>query len=167
MNRALSLLAGAVLLVGIYISVFYLTRSPSEPAGPATAPAGRSVVLPPGAPAPLAPYSPGIRAGDFVFLSGQLGMDAATGQLVAGGTVPQARQALANLRVLLTAAGLTFDDVVRATVYLADLDDYGAVNEVYGEVFTGPPPARVAVEVARLPRDARVEISMIAYGPPR
>ncbi len=100
----------------------------------------------------------------MLFLSGQLGINPATGNMVEGGTVLQARQAMANLRSLLNAAGMTFDDVVRATVYLADLDDYGAVNEEYAKYFSDIPPARVCVEVARIPADARVEISMIAIG---
>jgi 2-iminobutanoate/2-iminopropanoate deaminase len=98
----------------------------------------------------------------MLFLSGQLGLDPATGEMVEGGTVPQARQAMENLRTLLTAAGLDFEDVVRATVYLADLDDYGAFNAEYAKYFTGIPPARVCIQVARIPLDARVEISMIA-----
>ncbi len=124
----------------------------------------KSAVIPEGTSPPIGPYTPAVKVGDMLFLSGQLGINPATGNMVEGGTVLQARQAMANLRSLLNAAGMTFDDVVRATVYLADLDDYGAVNEEYAKYFSDIPPARVCVEVARIPADARVEISMIAIG---
>ena len=124
----------------------------------------KSAVIPEGSTPPIGPYTPAVKVGDMLFLSGQIGVDPATGEFAPGGTVAQARQAMANLRSLLTAAEMTFDDVVRATVYLADLDDYGAVNEEYATYFSGIPPARVCVEVARIPRDALVEISMIAVG---
>ncbi len=124
----------------------------------------KTAVIPEGSSPPTGPYSPAVRVGDMLFLSGQLGINPATGNLVDGGTIPQARQAMANLRTLLNTAGMTFDNVVRATVYLADLDDYGAFNEEYGRYFGEVPPARVCIEVSRIPRDARVEISMIAAG---
>lgn len=124
----------------------------------------KSAVIPEGTSPPIGPYTPAVKVGDMLFLSGQLGINPETGTMVEGGTVAQARQALANLGSLLNAAGMTFDDVVRATVYLADLDDYGAVNEEYAKYFSDIPPARVCVEVARIPADARVEISMIAVG---
>ncbi|MFC1628266.1 Rid family detoxifying hydrolase [Gemmatimonadota bacterium] len=124
----------------------------------------KSAVIPEGTSPPIGPYTPAVKVGNMLFLSGQIGINPATGTMVEGGTVAQARQVFANLRSLLNAAGLTFDDVVRATVYLADLDDYGAVNEEYAKYFSDIPPARVCVEVARIPADALVEISMIAVG---
>ncbi|MFC1500171.1 Rid family detoxifying hydrolase [Candidatus Zixiibacteriota bacterium] len=125
---------------------------------------GKSAIIPEGTSPPIGPYTPAVNIGNMLFLSGQIGINPATGTMVEGGTVAQARQVFANLRSLLNAAGLTFDDVVRATVYLADLDDYGAVNEEYAKYFSDIPPARVCVEVARIPADALVEISMIAVG---
>lgn len=161
-TAALLMLTGAAALLLLYTRQSEEGVYASEPSVQAQ---GKMLVLPRGAPKPIGPYSPAIRAGDFVFLAGQIGLDPATGEMVEGGIVPQTRQALANLRSLLEAAGLGFDDVVRATVYLADLNDYGTFNGEYATVFGEVPPARVAVEVARLPREARVEISMIAYGP--
>jgi 2-iminobutanoate/2-iminopropanoate deaminase len=170
MNRG-NLMLATGLVLALALSGYFLLRAQTErlegppEAGPARL--GRTVVSPAGAAAPIAPYSPGIRAGDFVFLSGQIGLDPATGAMAAGGVVAETRQVLANIRTLLEAAGTGFDDVVQATVYLADLDDYARFNEEYAKVFTGPPPARVAVQVARLPREGRVEIAMTAYAPLR
>ena len=116
----------------------------------------------PGAPTAIGPYSPAVRVGDLLFLSGQVALDPATGQLIAGDIGAQTRRALDNLGALLTAAGLSFDAVARTTVYLADMNDFAAMNEVYGTFFREPYPARATVQVARLPRDARVEIDLIA-----
>jgi 2-iminobutanoate/2-iminopropanoate deaminase len=168
MNQGMRILVIGLVLA-LALSGYFLLRAPTErlEGSPESAGVGRTVVSPPGAAAPIAPYSPGIRAGDFVFLSGQIGLDPATGAMAAGGVVAETRQVLANIRTLLEAAGTGFDDVVQATVYLADLDDYARFNEEYAKVFTGPPPARVAVQVARLPREGRVEIAMTAYAPLR
>ncbi|MFO7767827.1 MAG: Rid family detoxifying hydrolase [bacterium] len=133
------------------------------PRGSLTAPS-KEAVLPEGAPAPVGPYSPAVRYGDLLFLSGQIGMDPATGRLVEGGVIPETRQALANLGILLEAAGLDLEDAVRVTVYLTDLDDYEDFNTEYARWMGEVPPARAAVEAARLPGDARVEISLIAGG---
>ena len=114
------------------------------------------------APAAIGPYSQAVRAGETVYLSGQIGIDPTTGEMVDGGVVPETRQALANARAVLGAAGLTPSDVVQCIVFLADIDDYGVMNEAYSEFFPKDAPARAAVEVARLPRDARVEIMMTA-----
>ena len=116
----------------------------------------------PEAPSPGGAYSPALRAGDLLFLSGQIPIDPATGQLVQGGAAIQTRRVMDNLGALLTAAGLTFAHVVRTTVFLADMNDFAAVNEVYASYFTEPRPARATVQVARLPRDARLEIDAIA-----
>jgi 2-iminobutanoate/2-iminopropanoate deaminase len=101
-------------------------------------------------------------AGGFVFTSGQIPLDPQTGEFVAGGIAEQTEQVLKNLAEVLTAAGTGLDKVVKTTVYLADMNDFAAMNEVYGRYFTDNPPARSTVEAARLPRDARVEIDVIA-----
>ncbi len=115
-----------------------------------------------GAPKAIGPYSPGVRAGQLLFLSGQVALDPATGVLIDGDIKAQTRRVMDNLGALLNAAGLDFAAVVRTTVYLADMNDFAAVNDVYGTYFTEPYPARATVQVARLPRDARVEIDLIA-----
>jgi 2-iminobutanoate/2-iminopropanoate deaminase len=115
------------------------------------------------APKAIGPYSQAIRAGDFLFLSGQIPLDPATGQLVPGDVAAQTRQVLDNLRAVLAAAGLSVDAVVRTTIYLVDLGDFAVVNEVYSSYFADPAPARATVQVSRLPRDARVEIDAIAF----
>lgn len=116
------------------------------------------------APTAIGPYSQAIRAGQFVFLSGQVPIDPATGTLVDGDIAAQTRRVLQNLGEVLKAAGLSFDHVVRATVYLADLNDFPAMNDVYATFFASPAPARSTVQVARLPKDARIEIDVIAVG---
>lgn len=113
-----------------------------------------------GAPA-IGPYSPALRAGQLLFLSGQIPLTAA-GAVVDGGIREQAAQALENMRGLLAAAGTDFGSVVKTTIYLADLGDFAAVNDVYATYFSAPYPARATVQVARLPRDVRVEIDAIA-----
>jgi 2-iminobutanoate/2-iminopropanoate deaminase len=115
------------------------------------------------APRAIGPYSQAIKAGDFVFVSGQIALDPATGTIVAGGVVEQTRRVLDNLAAVLAAAGTSFDRVVKTTVYLADMADFGAMNEVYAEYFPAPAPARATVQAAGLPRDVRVEIDVVAY----
>ena len=114
------------------------------------------------APRAIGPYSQAIDAGSFVFCSGQIGLDPSSGNLVAGGTAAEAEQVLRNLAAVLAAAGVSLDAVVRTTIYLVDLGDFAAVNEVYGRHFRDPFPARVTVGVASLPRGARIEIDAIA-----
>ena len=114
------------------------------------------------APAAIGPYSQAIRAGALVFTSGQIALDPASGTLVDGDAAAQTRQVMANLAAVLAAAGLTFGDVVKTTIFLVDMNDFAAVNAVYGESFEGEPPARSTVAVAALPRNARVEIEAIA-----
>jgi 2-iminobutanoate/2-iminopropanoate deaminase len=114
------------------------------------------------APAAIGPYSQAVRAGQWLFCSGQIGLDPATGELVAGGVVAEATRVLENLRAVLTTAGGSLDGVVRTTIYLVDLADFARVNEVYARFFTTPFPARATVGVATLPRGARVEIDAIA-----
>jgi 2-iminobutanoate/2-iminopropanoate deaminase len=115
------------------------------------------------APTALGPYSQAVRAGQWLFVSGQVPIDPATGQLVTGSIGDQARQALQNIGEILKAGGASFGNVVRTTVYLADLADFPAMNEVYGTFFTAPQPARSTIQAARLPRDARIEIDVIAF----
>lgn len=123
----------------------------------------REVVIPEGSAKPLAPYSPAILVGgNLVFTSGQVGIDPSIGKLVEGGVAEQAKQVMENLKVLLEAAGAGFDSVIKTTVFLNDMGDYGAVNEVYGSYFTDDPPARSAVAVVGLPIGALVEIEAIA-----
>ena len=114
------------------------------------------------APAAIGPYAQAVRAGPWLFVSGQLGLDPKTGDLVAEDAPAQARQALHNLGVILQAAGAEPSDVVKTTVYLAHLGEFAAVNAVYGEFFGKWRPARATVEVARLPKEARVEIDAVA-----
>ena len=124
--------------------------------------AAREAIAAPGAPKAIGPYSPAIRAGSLLFVSGQIPLDPATGALVAGDIAAQTEQVMRNLSALLAAAGAGFEHVARTTVFLADMNDFAAMNEVYGKFVVGPPPARSTVQVARLPRDARVEIDVIA-----
>ena len=114
------------------------------------------------APKAIGPYSQGIRVGTLLFLSGQVGLDPATGQMVDGDVAAQTRRVMENLAAVLKSAGLSLADVARTTIYLADMNDFGRVNEVYGSYFSEPYPARATVQVARLPRDARVEIDAVA-----
>ena len=115
------------------------------------------------APAAIGPYSQAIRAGDFLFLSGQIPRDPATGQLVEGSIGDQTHRVLRNLGAILAAAGASFEDVVKTNVYLADMADFAAMNAIYGTYFPAPAPARATIQAARLPRDVRVEIDLVAY----
>ncbi|HEY8086284.1 MAG TPA: RidA family protein [Polyangiaceae bacterium] len=117
------------------------------------------------APAAIGPYSQAVRAADLVFLSGQIPLDPATGQLVTGDITAQTRRVMENLRAVLAAAGCGFRDVVRTTIFLADLGHFAAVNDAYGAYFEAPFPARATVQVAALPRGAQVEIDAIAVRP--
>ena len=115
-----------------------------------------------GAPQAIGPYSQGVKAGNFIFCSGQIPLVPATGQMVEGGIVAQTEQVMSNIEALLGAVGLGFDAVVKTTIYLTDLADFAAVNEVYGSRFAGDPPARSTVQVSALPRGAGVEIEVVA-----
>jgi 2-iminobutanoate/2-iminopropanoate deaminase len=122
----------------------------------------RQAVSTPSAPAAIGPYSQAIKAGHLLFVSGQVPIDPASGQIVAGDIAQQTRRVFENIGAILSAAGLSFDAVVRTTVYLADMNEFAAMNEVYATYFSAPAPARATVQVSRLPRDARVEIDAIA-----
>jgi len=122
----------------------------------------REAISAPDAPAAIGPYSQAIKSGSLLFLSGQIPLDPATGQLVPGGIEAQTRQVFTNIAAILTAAGATFDNVVSATVYVADMNDFAKVNEIYATYFNAPAPARATVQVARLPKDSLVEIQVVA-----
>ena len=122
----------------------------------------KQAVSSPDAPKAIGPYSQAVRAGQLLFVSGQVPLDPATGEMVAGDIAAQTRRVFENLGAVLKAGGRSFGDVVRTTVFLADMNDFSAVNQVYGTYFSEPYPARATVQVARLPKDARVEIDVIA-----
>ena len=113
-------------------------------------------------PRPVGPFSPAVRAGDFVFLSGMIGQDAASGRLVAGGVAEQAHQIFHNAATLLRSAGKTLGDAVKVNVYLVDMDDFAAMNAVYSKKFSEPYPARTTIAVAALPLGARIEVELVA-----
>ena len=125
----------------------------------------RTVLTAPAAPAAIGPYSQAICAGGFLFASGQIPLDPGTGQLVPGGIVEQTRQVFANLQAILEAGGVSWGSVVKMTVYLIDMQDFTAMNDVYASFVEAPAPARATVQVSRLPRDARVEIDLVAVLP--
>jgi len=122
----------------------------------------RQVVSAPDAPKAMGAYSPAIKAGNLLFISGQIPLDPSTGNLIQGDIAAQAEQVMRNLTALLRAAGVGFDHVVRTTVYLADMNDFAGMNEVYSRYIVDPPPARATVQVARLPRDVKIEVDAIA-----
>ncbi len=124
---------------------------------------GKTILHPAGAPKPVGPYHHAVRAGDWLFCAGQIPLDPQTGQLVSGDIRVQTERALLNVKAILDAAGLSFAHVVKTTVFLVDLADFAAMNEVYARFFPADYPARSAVQVAALPRGARVEIEVIAH----
>jgi len=122
----------------------------------------RSVIATTNAPNAIGPYSQAIRAGDLLFVSGQIPLDPATGRIVDGAAAEQTKQVMENLRAVLEAAGGSFANVVKTTIYLTNLDDFATVNVTYGDYFESSPPARATVQVAALPKGASVEIDAIA-----
>lgn len=122
----------------------------------------KAVVFTGAAPAAIGPYSQAIKTGNFIFISGQIPLVPVSGKIVEGDISAEVRQVMENLKQILEAAGSSLDKVVKTTVFLKDLDDYTAMNEVYNEYFADPPPARSVIQVARLPRDASIEIEAIA-----
>ena len=122
----------------------------------------RQAVSTPSAPKAIGPYSQAVRAGSLLFVSGQVPIDPATGHIITGDIAAQTHRVFQNIGEILTAGGASFDHVVRTTVFLADMNDFAAMNEVYATYFTAPAPARATVQVSRLPRDARIEIDVIA-----
>jgi 2-iminobutanoate/2-iminopropanoate deaminase len=122
----------------------------------------RSVISTPDAPKAIGPYSQAIRANGFVFVSGQVAFDPATQQIINGDVAVQTERVLKNISAILKAAGSSLEKVVRSTVFLKNMNDFAAMNEVYGKFFSSQPPSRSTVEVARLPKDVLVEIDVIA-----
>ena len=122
----------------------------------------KSAISAPDAPPAIGPYSQGIKAGGFIFLSGQIPLVGNTGKIAQGMIKEQTEQVIVNIRALLASEKLDLSDVVKATVFLASMNEFSAMNEVYSKHFTGTPPARSTIEVSRLPRDVRVEIEVIA-----
>jgi 2-iminobutanoate/2-iminopropanoate deaminase len=122
----------------------------------------RSVISAQDAPQAIGPYSQAIRAGDLIFASGQLPVDPASGQLVDGDVGAMTRQIFANISAVLAAAGSSLEKIAKVTVFLADMGDFAAMNAAYAEFFPASPPARSTVQVARLPKDARIEIEVVA-----
>lgn len=122
----------------------------------------KELVTAAGAPAAIGPYSPAVRVGNMLFLSGSIPLDPATGQLVDGGIKEQTTRVMDNIKGLLAAAGADFNHVVRTTVFMIDLGEFAAMNEIYASYFAAPYPARSTVQVVKLPKDVRVEIDVIA-----
>lgn len=122
----------------------------------------REAVSTPSAPKAIGPYSQAVRAGSLLFVSGQVPIDPATGDIITGDIAAQTHRIFQNIGEILKAGGASFDHVVRTTVFLADMNDFAAMNDAYGTFFSSPFPARATVQVSRLPRDARIEIDVIA-----
>jgi 2-iminobutanoate/2-iminopropanoate deaminase len=153
MNNASKVLIGVALLAGLGLVAAGLSAAP---------PADKKAIY--GASKPIGPYSPAVDVGDMVFLAGQIGIDPAAGKMVAGGIEAETKQVMENARVLLLNAGLDFEDVVKTTVFLADINDFQAMNGVYASYFPegSIPPARSTVAVTALAAGAKVEIDFIA-----
>ena len=122
----------------------------------------RAIITTDQAPAAIGPYSQAVQTKDLLFVSGQIPIDPATGELVSGDIREETRQAMQNLGAILSAAGSSYDRIVKTTLYIRDMDQFTVINEIYAEFFSGNPPARACVEVARLPRDVGVEVEAIA-----
>lgn len=122
----------------------------------------RELVTAAGAPKAIGPYSPALKVGNMLFLSGSIPLDPVSGQLVSGGIVEQTTQVMENIKSLLEAAGAGFNNVARTTVFMVDLGEFAQMNEIYAKYFTAPYPARSTVQVVKLPKDVRVEIDVIA-----
>jgi len=122
----------------------------------------RAIIATDQAPAAIGPYSQAVQTKDLLFVSGQIPIDPATGELVSGDIREETRQAMQNLGAILSAAGSSYDRIVKTTLYIRDMDQFTVINEIYAEFFSGNPPARACVEVARLPRDVGVEVEAIA-----
>jgi 2-iminobutanoate/2-iminopropanoate deaminase len=122
----------------------------------------KQTIFPENGAKPIGPYTPAIRIGDFLFTSGQIGLDPKTGKLVPGGVAAEAKQALENIGVLLKAGGSSYDQVIKTTLFLKDIADFATVNEIYAQYFGAEPPARSTVQVSALPGGALFEIEAIA-----
>jgi len=130
---------------------------------------GRTYTMPkqpiktPRAPAAIGPYSQGVRAGGFIFVSGQIPLDPTSGEVVSDDVAQQTDRVMRSIRAILDDSGATMEDIVKTTIFLVDMNDFAVVNEVYGRYFSAEPPARATIQVARLPKDVKVEIEAIAY----
>ena len=122
----------------------------------------KAIIQTSSAPAPIGPYSQGVQQGNLIFVSGQIPIDPQTGEMVKSDIKSETQQVMKNLQSILKQANASFEDVVKTTIFLTDMNDFASVNDVYGSFFTGNFPARETVQVAALPRNSRVEISMIA-----
>ena len=122
----------------------------------------RDIVSTDRGPKPIGPYSQAVKANGLIYVSGQIGLDPKTGEMVAGGIAEQTDRAMNNLKGIVEASGSKLSHAVKTTIYLKDMNDFAAMNEVYGKFFSAAPPARSTVQVARLPKDALVEIDIIA-----
>lgn len=122
----------------------------------------KQIINTPDAPAPIGPYNQAVKAGNTLYVSGQIPMNPQTGELVTTGIADETRMVMQNLKAILSAAGLTFDNVVKCTIFIMNMDDFITINEVYGQNFGEDAPARETVQVSRLPKDVNVEISCIA-----
>lgn len=151
------------------VGLIALCQSGCQPAAPPAedprTPQPPTAIAATAAPEAIGPYSQAVRSSNTLYLSGQIGLDPATGEMVPGGIEAETQQVMENLREVLRAAGLDFGDVAQTQVFLADLDDFAVMNEIYGGYLEAPFPARATVEASRLPRDARVEIMMTAIFP--
>ncbi len=121
----------------------------------------KEIIYSKNAPAAIGPYAQGVKVGNLLFISGQLPINPKTGELLTGDIQAQTKQVIENLKAIIEEAGATLEDVVKTTVFLKDMNEFSLVNEVYGEYFKENPPARVCVEIARLPKDAQVEIEAV------
>ncbi len=122
----------------------------------------KKIILTPNAPAPIGPYSQAVLSGNTLYTSGQIAIDPKTGELVTGDIQQETRQVMENMKAVLEAAGMDFSDVIKTTIFIMDMADFGKINEVYGSYFTTDAPARETVQVAGLPKGVNVEISMVA-----
>ena len=156
-------LASSLITAGLFTSIAFSALPPGIANAQDT---GKKVILSPNAPNPIGPYSQAIQVGKTVYLAGQAAIDPKSNQPMVNASIEdQTRRTLDNLKAVLEADGMTMDQIVSTTVFLKDLNDFGKMNEVYATYFKVAPPARATVEVARLPRDLKVEISAIAVRP--
>ena len=156
--KRFSIAIGFTAITGLVLAAFTFSESAEVTAQTAL----KRVIHSADAPKAIGPYSQAIVANGFVYTAGQVGVDPKTGTLVDGGVVEQTEQVLKNIEAVLKASGSGMDDVVKTTVFLADIDDFATMNEIYAKRFKAPFPARSTVQVARLPRDAKIEIEAVA-----
>lgn len=151
-----------LLLFCVCISICLLAMSCATPEPEPKPELTREVISTKDAPAAIGPYSQAIKVGNTLYLAGQIALDPETGKMVEGGIEAETHRVMQNLQAVLSAAGYAFTDVVQTQVFVSDMNNYGALNGIYSEYISDSPPARAVVEVARLPRDAMVEIMMVA-----